>query len=210
MIYGPSKVYEVVLPLEIGEQPFGDVRVGVSTLFLGNQITPELHAALTLSFAIIIFTTLSAGLLSYRLLRPLQTISRSVDLLARGEYSEPVRLKRSDEWGVLSSKLNLLGEQMRGEKAAFVQLKENLDQLFSKLSDGLLLFERQDRLVLATPAAARLLGCTSGRHSFIARRRRCSPPTTLFMTSCGRPSPHGNQRPGEPSTWAANPRRAWR
>ena len=159
VIYGPSRVYEVVLPLEIGNRPFGDVRVGVSTLFLGHQITPDLHAALTLSFAIIIFTTLSAGLLSYRLLRPLETISRSVDLLARGEYSEPVRLKRSDEWGVLSSKLNLLGEQMRGEKAAFVQLKENLDQLFSKLSDGLLLFERQDRLVLATPAAARLLGC---------------------------------------------------
>jgi signal transduction histidine kinase len=159
VIYGPSEVYEVVLPLEIGDEPFGDVRVGVSTLFLGNQITPDLRAALTLSIAIIIFTTLSAGLLSYRLLRPLETISRSVDLLARGQYSEAVHLKRSDEWGVLSSKLNLLGEQMRGEKAAFVQLKENLDQLFSKLSDGLLLFERQDRLVLATPAAARLLGC---------------------------------------------------
>ena len=159
VIYGPSRVYEVVLPLEIGNTPFGDVRVGVSTLFLAHQITPDLHAALTLSFAIVIFTTLSAGLLSYRLLRPLATISRSVDLLARGEYSEPVSLKRTDEWGVLSSKLNLLGEQMRGEKAAFVQLKENLDQLFSKLSDGLLLFERQDRLVLATPAAARLLGC---------------------------------------------------
>jgi signal transduction histidine kinase len=69
---------------------------------------------------------------------------------------------------VLSSKLNLLGEQMRGEKAAFVQLKENLDQLFSKLSDGLLLFERQDRLVLATPAAARLLGC---RAEAIVHRR---------------------------------------
>jgi len=159
VIYGPSEVYEVVLPLGIGDEPFGDVRVGVSTLFVENQITPDLRAALKLSIAIIIFTTGLAGLLSYRLLRPLETISRSVDLLARGQYSEPVRLKRSDEWGVLSSKLNLLGEQMRGEKAAFVQLKENLDQLFSKLSDGLLLFERQDRLVLATPAAARLLGC---------------------------------------------------
>jgi signal transduction histidine kinase len=159
VIYGPSRVYEVVLPLEIGDKPFGDVRVGVSTLFLGNQITPDLRAAMTLSIAIIIFTTIPAGLLSYRLLRPLETISRSVDLLARGEYSEPVRLDRTDEWGALSSKLNLLGEQMRGEKAAFVELKENLDQLFSKLSDGLLLFDKQDRLVLATPAAARLLGC---------------------------------------------------
>jgi len=160
VIYGPPKVYEVVLPFKIGDKPFGDVRVGVSTLFLSsNEITPELRSAIALAIVCIILTTLSAGLLSYILLRPLATISRSVDLLARGQYSDPVRLKRTDEWGILSSKLNLLGEQMRGEKAAFVQLKENLDQLFSKLSDGLLLFERQDRLVLATPAAARLLGC---------------------------------------------------
>ena len=159
VIYGPSTVYEVVLHLEIANQPFCDVRVGVGTLFVRNEITPELRAALTLSIAVIILTTLASVLLSYILLRPLETISRSVDLLARGQYSASVRLKRSDEWGVLSSKLNLLGEQMRGEKAAFVELKENLDQLFSKLSDGLLLFERQDRLVLATPAAARLLGC---------------------------------------------------
>jgi hypothetical protein len=60
VIYGPSRVYEVVLPLEIGDKPFGDVRVGVSTLFLGHQITPDLHAALTLSFAIIIFTTIAS------------------------------------------------------------------------------------------------------------------------------------------------------
>ena len=159
VIYGPSTVYEVVLHLEIANQPFCDVRVGVGTLFVRNEITPELRAARNLSIAVIILTTLSSVLLSYILLRPLETISRSVDLLARGQYSESVRLKRSDEWGVLSSKLNLLGEQMRGEKAAFVELQENLDQLFSKLSDGLLLFERHDRLVLATPAGARLLGC---------------------------------------------------
>jgi signal transduction histidine kinase/HAMP domain-containing protein len=159
VIYGPSRVYEVVLPLEIGGWPFGDVRVGVSTLFLANQMTPDLRAARTLWFAILIFATLSAALLSYGLLRPLETISRRVDLLAKGQYAGPVRLKRSDEWGVLSSKLDLLGEQMRGEKAAFVQLQENLDQLLSKLSDGLLLFDGQDRLVLATPAAARMLGC---------------------------------------------------
>src|ERR1051326_8391488 len=62
----------------------------------------------------------------------------------------------------------LLGEQMRDEKAAFVALQENLDQLFSKLADGLLLFDKQDRLVLASPAVNRFLRHASGelaRHS---------------------------------------------
>ncbi len=157
-IFGAPHIYEVTLPLALGERPLGDVRVGVNTVFLHREIGPDLFRALLLSLMAIVFATLSAGVVSYLALRPLENISQSVDLLARGEYSGSVELKRSDEWGILSSKLHLLGEQMRGEKAAFVRLQENLDQLFANLSDGLLLFNQQDRLVLATPAAERFLG----------------------------------------------------
>jgi len=157
-VYGPpSRVYEVNLPMALGAEPL-DVRVGVSTVLLRDEISPNLRGALLLSFTAIIFATLSAGVVSFLALRPLEKISQSVDLLARGEFSRPVELKRRDEWGILSSKLHLLGEQMRGEKAAFVRLQENLDHIFSNLSDGLLLFDQQDRLVLATPAAVRFLG----------------------------------------------------
>ncbi len=156
-IYGPPRVYEVTLPLALGAEPL-DVRVGVSTVLLRDEVSQNLRAALVLSLVAIVFATLSAGMVSYRVLRPLEKISQSVDLLARGEFSRPVTLNRRDEWGILSSKLHLLGEQIRGEKAAFVRLQENLDNLFSNLSDGVLLFDQQDRLVLASPAAVRFLG----------------------------------------------------
>jgi signal transduction histidine kinase/HAMP domain-containing protein len=158
VVYGPPSVYEVTLPLAIGDHPLGDVRVGVSTLFVRSQLTPDLGAALLLSLAAIVLATLFAGVVSFRMLRPLEKISQSVDRLARGEFSAPMAVNRRDEWGILSSKLYLLGEQMRGEKAAYVQLQENLDQLFSNLSDGLMLFDQQDRMVLATHAAERFLG----------------------------------------------------
>jgi signal transduction histidine kinase len=159
-VFGPPRVYEVILPLAIGPKPLGDVRVGVSTVLLREEIWPNLRAALLLSLLVIVFATISATVVSFRVLRPLEKISQSVDLLARGEFSGPVTLQRRDEWGILSSKLHLLGEQMRGEKAAFVRLQENLGHIFSNLSDGLLLFDQQDRLVLATPAAERFLGAS--------------------------------------------------
>jgi len=158
LIYGAPQVYEVVLPLEIKHRRFCDVRVGVSTVFLGAQVTPHLRAALTLAGLVIILATLTAGLLSFRVLRPLEAISQSVDRIARGEFTEPVKVRREDEWGVLSSKLNLLGEQIRGEKAAYLALQENLDQILANLTDGLLLFDGGDRLVLATPSVSRFLG----------------------------------------------------
>ena len=140
-VYGPPQDYEVILPLAIDRKPLGDVRVGVSTVLLRDEISPNLRTALLLSLVAIVFATLSAGVVSFRMLRPLEKISQSVDLLARGEFTGPVALRRRDEWGILSSKLHLLGEQMRGEKAAFVRLQENLDHIFSNLSDGLLLFD---------------------------------------------------------------------
>ena len=158
VIYGPQRVYEVVLPIKMGDRPLGNVRVGVSTVFVAHQLTPELRQALLLASLALILATLSASLLSYGVLRPLETISHSVERMARGEYPEPLKVNRKDEWGILSSKLNLLGEQIRGEKTAFTKLKENLDQLFSNLADGLLLFDRQDQLVLATPAVERFMG----------------------------------------------------
>jgi signal transduction histidine kinase/HAMP domain-containing protein len=158
VIYGPPTDFEVTLPLAIGSKPLGDVRVGVSTVLLRGEISPNLRAAVLWSLVAVVFATLLAAAVSYLVLRPLEEISQSVDQLARGESSRPAALKRRDEWGILSSKLQLLGERMRGEKAAFVRLQENLDHLFSNLSDGLLLFDQQDRLVLASSAAQRFLG----------------------------------------------------
>lgn len=158
IIHGQHQVFEMEEPLAMRGTSLCTVRVGASTVFLDDQITPRLKNALELAAVVVLVATLGAAILSFRVLRPLETISREVDRMARGELAQPVKLNRTDEWGILSSKLNLLGEQIRGEKAAFVALKENLDQLFSNLADGLLLFDSQDRLALATPAVARFLG----------------------------------------------------
>ena len=157
-IYGPPRWFEIKESLAMSGQPICSVVVGVSTVFLAEQIKPQVRKALKLAGVAFVLATLGAAFLSFRVLRPLATISSEVDRMARGELAQPVKLKRTDEWGILSSKLNLLGEQIRGEKAAFVALKENLDQLFSSLADGLLLFDSQDRLALATPAVSRFLG----------------------------------------------------
>jgi signal transduction histidine kinase len=158
VIFGPPRKYEFAIPLRVLDQPLGEIRVGVSTVFLADEVRHVVARPILVSVVVILLATLSAGLLSFRLLRPLETISLEVERLSRGEYARSPGLDRSDEWGVLSSRLSLLGERIRGEKAAFDALKENLDQLFSKLADGLLLFDSQERLVLATPAVSHFLG----------------------------------------------------
>ena len=155
--YWSPQIYEVDFPLNFGVLPL-NVRIGVSTVFLGRTLKSPLRKALLASLLAIVLSTITAGVLSFLILRPLQSIALNVDRLARGEMPSPDPISRSDEWGVLSSKLNLLGERIRGEKAAFVALKDNLDHLLANLADGLMLFDQQDRLMLATPAVTRFLG----------------------------------------------------
>jgi signal transduction histidine kinase len=157
LLYGAPHVYEVDFALKFGVLPM-DVRVGISTAFLAGALTPQLKGALLASLIAIVLSTITAALLSFLVLRPLKSISLNVDRLARGELPGPVPVSSRDEWGVLSSKLNLLGERIRGEKAAFVALKDNLDHLLGNLADGLMLFDQQDRMILATPAVTRFLG----------------------------------------------------
>jgi signal transduction histidine kinase len=157
MIYGGRiQIFEVDLGASFGKEPL-TARVGVSTILLKSKLGPEINKALEKSAFVVLLATFAAGVLSFGVLAPLKSIALNVDRLTRGEVPSPVPVSRHDEWGILASKLNLLGERIRGEKAAFVALKENLDQMLANLADGLMFFDQQDRLVLATPVVRRFL-----------------------------------------------------
>ncbi|PYX36877.1 MAG: hypothetical protein DMG75_08960, partial [Acidobacteria bacterium] len=47
LIYSPASVYDVNMPLQLDGTPFGTIRIGISTVFLKNELTPRLqHAVL--------------------------------------------------------------------------------------------------------------------------------------------------------------------
>ncbi len=84
MLYNPPTVYGVRMPLELNGAPFGSIRLGVSTVFLKNQLTPRLHQAVIFSSLAILFSLLLAAGLSNLALGPLERISRSLDSVTAG------------------------------------------------------------------------------------------------------------------------------
>ena len=53
-IYGPPQIYDVRVPLERDGKAFGEVRVGVATTFLKDELQPLLKQALEFSGAAIL------------------------------------------------------------------------------------------------------------------------------------------------------------
>src|SRR5215470_2379693 len=157
--HGASDVYDVRLPLLRGDKPFGEVRVGVSTVLLKNQIQESMQSALLLSGLAIFLSMLVAAILSNLALRPLAAISRRLDLISSGQ-TEALEAPsgRSDEYGAVSSKIEKLGRQMRDVKEVFSALKENLDQMMANLQDGVILFTSDFRAVLVSASAERFVG----------------------------------------------------
>jgi len=159
LVYNPPIVYDVSKPLLFDGKPFGSIRLGVSTVFLRNEITPRLRQAVTFSVISIFLSLLLAAGLSHIALGPLEQISRRLDNVTAGEAG-PVTEEEAgrDEYGLVTLKIAHLGRQMRDAREIFSALKDNVDQIMGNLQDGLMLFTRDSRVVLVSASVERFLG----------------------------------------------------
>ena len=156
LIYNPPDVYEVSMPLMLGNRTsFGSIRVGVSTIFLRNEITPLLRRAVLLSGIAVLLSLILAAVLSHVALGPLAHINRSLDSMTDGDQPDH---DEHDEYGLVSLKIANLGRQMRDAREIFSALKNNVDQIMSSLQDGLMLFTRDSRVVLVSASVGKFMG----------------------------------------------------
>jgi signal transduction histidine kinase len=158
-VYSPPAVYDVSWPLELNGAPFGTIRIGVSTVFLKNEINPSLVRSVFFSIASIFVSVLLAAGISNLALGPLKKISRNLDHVTSGSTEEfSGDESEHDEFGLVTLKIANLGRQMRDSREIFSALKDNVDQLMSTLQDGLVLFTRDSRVVLVSAPVERFLG----------------------------------------------------
>src|ERR1700735_552761 len=154
---GPPQVYEDSLPFILGSEPFGDIRIGLSSSLIRSEILPSLRSAGYYALGSVLISTFLAFVVSRASLAPIDRISAQLDRISAGEFDlEPV--KRGDEFGAVSTKIIGIGKQLRDVREIFSTLRENLDQVMSGLEDGLLLFNAQGRAVLVSPSVENFLG----------------------------------------------------
>jgi PAS domain S-box-containing protein len=158
-VYNPPTIYDVRMPLQLDGAPFGSIRVGVSTVFLKNELTPQLQHALLFSSTAILFSLVLAAGLSHLALGPLERISRSLDSVTAGEAEAIAEHEGGrDEYGMVTQKIANIGRQMRDAKEIFSALKDNVDQIMANLQDGLMLFTGDSHVVLVSASVERFLG----------------------------------------------------
>jgi signal transduction histidine kinase len=172
VVYGTPRVFDVVVPLVRNGEPFVTVHVGVRTTLLRAFYAPWVSRALTLMGVALGAALLVAFLLSNLALRPMEQISKQLDLLNVPSEPAPEEEKapRPDTATSVSRKIERFGQRMRSVEEVFSALKENLDQILGNLQDGILLFTGDGRAVLVSEAARRFL--TVERESILGLHAR--------------------------------------
>lgn len=162
LVFSPSTVYDVSYPLELNGAPFGTIHIGVQTIFLKSEVQTRLMKSLYISIALILVSLFLAAGISNIALGPLEEISRNLDSVSAGDADLYSAEAKHDEYGLVSLKIANLGRQIRDSKEIFSALKDNVDQLMSKLQDGLMLFARDSRIVLVSAPVEAFLGRPRG------------------------------------------------
>lgn len=151
LVFSPAAVYDVSYPLELNGAPFGTIRIGVQTIFLKSEVQARLMRSLYISLALIFIALFLAAGISNLALGPLKEISRNLDSVSAGDsQSLAGGESQHDEYGLVTLKIANLGRQIRDSREIFTALKDNVDQLMAKLQDGLMLFDRDSRVVLVS------------------------------------------------------------
>ena len=166
-------IYEVGYPFTLRGKPFGEVRVAVSTALLLADIKPRLERWGSIAVLALGLSTFLAALVSGIALAPIRDIAAQLDRISAGEYDPaPTTAKdpieSMDELGQMRRKIKQVGQHLRGVHEIFSSLRENMNSVLAGLEDGLILFTRDARAVMVSPAAEKFLGAPASE--FLGRR----------------------------------------
>lgn len=156
-IFGAEEVFEVTLPLELGTQPLGAIRVGVDTALVRAALAARIRSLAFYGVLIVLIATLLAVGFTDFALSPVNALSAQLDRAARGDAPAPLPARWGSEYGRVSSKIEQLGRQIQDARQVYSSLQESVAQVLEGLEEGVLLFDAEGRAVMASAAAQRFL-----------------------------------------------------
>ena len=189
IVFGPPQVYDVSLGLDLNNQPFLTIHIGIRTTFLRNAFHPWLVESVSFIGVAMILSVVVAAFVANLALHPIEQISHRLDLLAAQEalaetqtagalrappppkeppgplaaLADPLLGLGDDTVAQVSGKIERLGQRIRNVEEVFSALRENLDQILSNLQDGMMLFTRDARAVLVSISVERFLNMSRDR-----------------------------------------------
>jgi signal transduction histidine kinase len=125
-----------------------------------TMVAPILHEHAWVAIFSVVFAVLAAFVFAIIAFHPLGKLGKMLDMVAGGQYElqQVSSGNTPDEFGIVASKVSLLGQQLRGAQTEFSDLKGNFERLLGEMEDAVLIFGRDRRLIAAAGGVESYLG----------------------------------------------------
>ncbi len=148
---------QMILATPDGDEAFGSIHVGVSTLLLRDELNAWLQPAIVTAVVALVIAVFVAGLLSQLLLRPIHVIRSGLTRLGKGEFGVTLDLPPGDEFGELGTFFNAVSAQLSADRRLLAGQKAHLQSAVEHLEDAVALFNPSGELLFGNPAMQRML-----------------------------------------------------
>jgi signal transduction histidine kinase len=112
-VYETPQTLEWSQPMALGDEPFGEIRIGLSTLLVRNDLNQSLGPAALAAGVALLVAVFVAMLLAQLVLRPMHVIRSSLSRLGRGDLGATLDLRDDAEMRELGDVFDQVSAQLR-------------------------------------------------------------------------------------------------
>lgn len=158
-LYREDLVYEITIIFRLSRDPFARLVVGIPAERFRTRLTPTLKLSLTFSLIVITLAILTTLTSSNMVLWPLREVMESIEQLeAEIALNSDTRHPETLDMQSMTQRLRELGRRFAGNRTEVEAIRDQLQQVVGSLSERVLLLNREQKIMMASPEAERLLG----------------------------------------------------
>jgi signal transduction histidine kinase/PAS domain-containing protein len=152
-----DRLYEIREPLLSGSEPFGSIRIHVSTLLVRGELRQAMRRAAGTVLAALLVSSLVAMLLAQWMLRPIHVIQSGLSRLGRGELDVTLNLP-GQEFRDLGTSFEAVSAQLSAVRAKAVPgAATDFESVMENLEDAVALFSPSGELIFCNTAMRAVL-----------------------------------------------------
>lgn len=153
-----DRTYEIRERLLLGNQDFGSIRIGISTVLVKSELRDALKRALQTALVALLISTVVAMLLAQWILRPIHVIQSGLTRLGQGELDVRLDLPEGEEFDGLGSSFEAVSAQLSAVRAkAVASPATDFASVVENLEDAVALFNPEGELIFSNPAMSSVL-----------------------------------------------------
>ncbi|MBW9256697.1 MAG: diguanylate cyclase [Candidatus Thiodiazotropha sp. (ex. Lucinisca nassula)] len=149
---------------EQGDQVLGVIKLSSSLQATHDEIEKTWQTALVvLGIFLLIMLLITAALMRRTIIAPVQSVTKAMRQVEEGDFTQQVPVLGNDELGRMARSFNSMIERLLQTYTGLQREQDKLTTIILSSSEGIIVTDHNDHVVLVNPAAERLLGKSMGQ-----------------------------------------------